>query len=151
MGCAECKNELEKSVALFHCVQCSDLYCRDCFAEWHVRGGRRNHIPIILRQYDEKTMGVSSEKSPIAQALDRAKSHWFTFYDANGIRTFHNLHPDDGRWSVSEPRWPEVVNEPLGDTIGGGLAGNWAGTWGSNMFPDPLDSVHALDGGAGPV
>merc|ERR1719263_2618965 len=28
--CAEC----QESIALFHCVQCSDLYCRDCFAEW---------------------------------------------------------------------------------------------------------------------
>jgi hypothetical protein len=150
--CAECKNELEKSVALFHCVQCSDLYCRDCFAEWHVRGGRRNHIPIILRSYDEKTMGVGSEQSLVAQILDKARSHWFPFYDANGIRTFHNLHPDEaaggGRWSVSQPVDPECVNEPIGDNIGGGLAGNWAGTWGSNMFPDPLNSVSAMNGAA---
>ena len=84
--CAECV----ESIALFHCVQCADLYCRDCYQarsriassqkcmyrpklsilslnhgfcetfknicqEWHVRGGRRNHIPIILRSFNSQT------------------------------------------------------------------------------------------------
>lgn len=108
--CAECV----ESIALFHCVQCADLYCRDCYQarsriassqkcmyrpklsilslnhgfcetfknicqEWHVRGGRRNHIPIILRSFNSQTHQLP-EATPAmgtgaAQIL--AKARWF--------------------------------------------------------------------------
>ena len=42
-SCIEC----ERSLAVFHCVQCQDAFCKECFEEWHVRGGRRNHTPKI--------------------------------------------------------------------------------------------------------
>lgn len=32
--CAECV----ESIALFHCVQCADLYCRDCFQDSTLKG-----------------------------------------------------------------------------------------------------------------
>merc|ERR1719401_1034472 len=89
--CAEC----EESIALFHCMQCADLYCRDCYSEWHVRGGRRNHIPIVLRSFNSQThvlpdalaaMGTGS-----GQQLAKARSTWFAFNDENDIRLYYNI------------------------------------------------------------
>merc|ERR1712014_238988 len=97
--------------ALFHCSQCADLYCRDCFAEWHVRGGRRNHVPIVLRAYTDTVklpLDVDPQYStPAGQELAKAFSPWFAFYDANNIRTFHDIR--NGNCSTA---WP--TNEKTG-------------------------------------
>jgi len=144
--CAEC----QESIALFHCVQCSDLYCRDCFAEWHTRGGRRNHIPIILRSFNSQThilpdalpaMGTGS-----GQQLAKARSTWFSFTDASNVRLYYNILTGESRRDMPLA----IINEPINENVGGGMGGGWAGSWGSNMFPDPMDSVKAIEGG-GPV
>ena len=47
--CAECGETLSK----YFCWQCRDPFCAECFAMNHAKGGRRNHIPIILRSWNQ--------------------------------------------------------------------------------------------------
>ena len=47
--CAECGETLSK----YFCWQCRDPFCAECFASNHQKGGRRNHIPIVLRSWNQ--------------------------------------------------------------------------------------------------
>merc|ERR1711998_375943 len=144
--------EAQQVRQLMRCVQCPDGYCRSCFEEWHTRGGRRNHVPIILRSFN-----VSNHKVPATATFDgveehqltigcgasknhaQATSHWLTFEDETGIQLYYNVLTGESRRDTPLA----VINEPIEDDKGGGMAGGWAGAWGANMYPEPGDGTES--------
>merc|ERR1719160_2090552 len=102
-----------------------------------MRGDRRNHVPIILRSYNQETVSAPSNStfnygnihpaevavgSASAQMLAKALSPWLRFEDESQIPIFYNIHTEETRRDLPLA----VINEPLLEDIGGGVNGGWA-------------------------
>jgi hypothetical protein len=126
-------------MAVFHCVQCQDAFCKECFEEWHVRGGRRNHTPIVLRRFNldgQKMPSTGTFRdgrlscaaitigSSAARNLAKALSPWLSFEDETQIKIYYNLQTGESRRDA-----PGMINEPVEDILGGGFAGAWSGSY----------------------
>merc|ERR1719473_2170704 len=136
--CIECA-EGKKKVAVLYCDVCQDMFCQVCFEEWHVRGGRRNHTPIVLRRFNLDAQKMPSTGtfrdgrlscaaitigSSASRNLAKALSPWLSFEDETQIKIYYNLQTGESRRDA-----PGMINEPVEDILGGGFAGAWSGSY----------------------
>jgi hypothetical protein len=132
--CSEC----ELSLAGVQCLQCGDSFCAHCFGTVHSRGGRRNHVPVVLRVFDVQRNKVPVTSvfafggiSPAAVTVGRSSLHqlrkamspWIKLVDPHtNLALYVHLGTREERRDMPL----EEINEPLEGELGGGMASGWA-------------------------
>ncbi|KAF4673751.1 hypothetical protein FOL47_010131 [Perkinsus chesapeaki] len=121
----------------------TDSFGSRCFAELrplsqvHVRGGRRNHVPIVLRSFSPSVHKVPASStfafgaiSPAAVTIGAnaasnlaiSMSPWLVFEDECEINVYYNLLT--GECQRDLPLAP--INTSIESGIGGGFSYGWA-------------------------